>query len=1023
MVELSAAAPVFVPTFLVNHKITDDHITHQNFEENKIEREKNHRQRKNHRRSKKGRTQKEKCPSKQNGQQQQQQQQQQQSSSSPQWIHVAKKGHEIEVKQRAQENEEQLLRKKSAIKLISLTTPTPTPPKTFKSIELITTPDELVTETDDVNVATNDKPRSMTKLRDRWWNLISEKQTKDVQQYLDEHNETDSKSSDTSSLAQSLADLVPFIQEEQQYHKMATTLSTALLDDYLAMDFPLHRAVMDGDEVVVKGLLALDHKAHFCSQEDLGLESLRELQSTNGTLSAIQLAVYLDRPRLLQLLLSADTYAPKDSCHQNPLMLAIELGHDTCIDVLLLSNTYLTTKSNQSGNSVLHCACQFNVSTETLKTLILRNSKLLTHKNYNDETPLHVACKYKQTHLVEIILQQATSSIRNKVLKMLDVQQQTPLLAAVRAEATDVVMTLLRWRGKVHGKIFLGLNPGKDDGKHCPLVWAVSLGSMEMIHLLLEFRDPSFFVNEALSAAICLTEFKKLELIRILINAGANPCQPTSRSNNTALSLGAIRGDPSALCVLVDSYSLYQMQNQQSRRQDPQLLNQSDFYFRAIEAREAFEFHTATTDALVKSLVMARLTDNTACLDCAVLLYQKGVPLHETGVAQLKQSIIAGKLKRAAEVSADVFLLIYETVYVQPGLPDTISLNSTANHWSSLRFWSNGLLHSDWMKSQSHGMQCSWMISETGRKRESDSNLFKSLETVILVAEGHHFVAHSQILSAKSEKLAAGIRYATMNRTLVNTAIEIDIGISAKLCMWLLQHIYHGSIVSGWESDPCNSILELALVAEEFLCTSLLLECEMRLLASNPTACYCWSCCVAVQQSNRNSEMVKMSKCLYRVHGPSQWLTANTAMNALSICQQLGSTQHMEGNYQLKIWSKSQYPQSYQSTKKAWVNFESSGRILSTPFAAVKDAAIVAILLQYAKVLKSETFLDHVRAAVEESPSEGSFIQQEHEAQIMLLQMCIDELSQSIMVPVNTVGSNQIDSVDDSYHIETKQDT
>lgn len=1003
MVELSAAAPVFVPTFLVNHKDIDDYITPKNVKETRTERQKNNRQRRNHRRNKKDGTQKQKYPSNQDGQQQLQQQQQ--FSSPSQWIHVAKQGHEAEENQRAQEYEEQILREQSAIKLTPLTKETLL--KMSTSTELITTPDELGKATVDEIVVSKNKPRNMDKMRDRWWNLTAERRTRDMKQFLDEHNETDSKSSDTSSLAQSLAELVPFLQEEHQYHSMATTLPTALLNDYLAYDFPLHRAVMDGDEVVVRGLLALNHEAHFVSQEQLGLDPLRELQSTNGTLSAIQLAVYLDRPRFLQLLLSADTYAPKDPCHRNPLMLAIELGHENCIEVLLMSNAYLNTKDNQSGNSVLHCACQYNVSTETLKALLLQNAKLLTHKNNNNETPLHVACKYGHTHLVEIILHQATASIRNKILNMLDVQQQTPLLAAVRAEATDVVMTLLRWRGKGHGKISSRLDPSIDDCQHCPLVWAVSIGSMEMIHLLLEFRDPSFLVNDALLAAIRSTEFKKHELIRILINAGGNPCQPTARSNNTALSLGAIRGDPSALCVVVDSYKNYQMQNQQSRRQDPQLSNQGDFYFRAIEARETSEFHTATTDALVKSLVMARLTGSTACLECAVLFYQKGVSLHETGVARLKQSMIAGKLKTAAEVSADDHIFMYETAYVQPGSPDSISLNVTANHWSSLRFWSNGLLHSDWMKSQTHGIQCSWVISEIGCRKESDSKQLKLLEAVVLVAEGHRFVAHSQILSAKSEKLAAGIRFATMNRVLVNTAIEIEIGISAKLCTWLLQHIYHGSIVSGWESDPCNSILELALVAEEFLCPSLLLECEMRLLASNPTACFCWSCCMAVQQSNKDSEMGNMTKCLYQTRGPSQLLTANTSMNALSVCQQLGTAHQMEGNYTLKFWPKLLNPLRYQSTKKAWVNFESSGRILTTPFAAVKDAAIVAILQQYAKVIKSETFLDHVRAAVEESPLEGPFIHQEHKAQITFLQMCLDEMAQSVMNTVNSVGSKQ----------------
>jgi hypothetical protein len=452
------------------------------------------------------------------------------------------------------------------------------------------------------------------------------------------------------------------------------------------------------------------------------------------------------------------------------------------------------------------------------------------------------------------------------------------------------------------------------------------------------------------------------------------------------------------------------MQSQQSRRQDPQLSNQGDFYFRAIEARETSEFQTAMTDSLVKALFLGWMTDDVGCLECAVLLFQKGANLHETGVARLKQSMKAKKLTTAMEGSADDDVYIFETTYVQPGPPGATNLNLSVYNRSALRFWSDALMHLDWMKAQTEGIQCSWILSENRFTRETDLALLKSLETVVVIAEGQRFLAHSQILAQKSGKLAAAIRFANMNHTDDSNPVEIEIGVSAKICQWLLQHIYHGSIASGWDPDPCDSVLELALVAEEFLCPSLLLECEMRLLASNATACYCWSCCVAVRRVDQDSERCQMAQCLYRARGPSQMLTAHTSMNALAVCQQLSSAVNIEDNHRIKFWPKPQYPLTYQSTKKAWVNFDSSVRILNAPFAAVQDAAIGAMLLHYPRVLKSESFLGHVRSMVDENPVEESVIHQEHEAQIMLLQMCLDEIAKSIMMKIDGTGSQRLES-------------
>jgi hypothetical protein len=59
------------------------------------------------------------------------------------------------------------------------------------------------------------------------------------------------------------------------------------------------------------------------------------------------------------------------------------------------------------------------------------------------------------------------------------------------------------------------------------------------------------------------------------------------------------------------------------------------------------------------------------------------------------------------------------------------------------------------------------------------------------------------------------------------------------------------------------------------------------------------------------------------------------------------------------------------------------------------------MLTDFAAVLKSESFLLQVKSIIEENPME-SVVQQEKEAQVMLLEMCLDEIANSKMLKIET---------------------
>jgi len=161
--------------------------------------------------------------------------------------------------------------------------------------------------------------------------------------------------------------------------------------------------------------------------------------------------------------------------------------------------------------------------------------------------------------------------------------------------------------------------------------------------------------------------------------------------------------------------------------------------------------------------------------------------------------------------------------------------------------WSHVLTELPWFHLRMNGVNCSWMKNITSNSLEKehvDYSSFLAQDEFFLVVDGEKLLAHKSIVSAKSGKLAAQIRFTKghLQERPSSDRLAVHVDLPLLAAKMLLSHCYHGSITFGWMKSSlkqCHQLLEMALVAEEYLCPSLLLECEIRLLMQTSSRCEC----------------------------------------------------------------------------------------------------------------------------------------------------------------------------------------
>jgi ankyrin repeat protein len=930
---------------------------------------------------------------------------------------------------------------------------------------------------------------NMDRLRDRWWRTLTRRRLhRELMAELErclKHRVVDpdgdvSESSETSTASDdTYLDLVVTTKPPHHDDTNETPNQSALHElvqrstaESFASQFDVVRDVIDrNDEQALNELLSL-HKggqlsAHLKETKLLPTnDGSREGQNEALLEKAIHSCVEQDKPHLLRIVLKnincfvycRDKPSKQESKKEQitPLMVAADLGHSECLMLLLSkqernSNTISTRDGN--GDNMFHYCCS-GQGDESVLRLLLKElsggakwkqqqlSKTILAKNNHQKTPLHIACEHGRVELIETFLYSCSTSMLSKMLSMTDDQDQTPLLAAVAANCTDIVICLIMWRGnhnlalrKTCKKLVASVTGQETElsEQHlpsCPLAWAAKNGNLEMILALLQFTDSSgseYSVTEAISALLrspALDDIKA-EGVRVLIQAGGDPfldIVPSSSSgvgtSETAVHVACRVGVTQVLHTLIETGKKALSTRQRLRRRDPKLGQQPESFFQAMEGTENEQMNSALTTALIECLLNgwnqqeSNHDKESIFWPSAVTLYKLGAHLAEKDIYQLRASLHAKTyLMDATCTNVENRCFVTSFRHYNAESPESLVKVNDIDR-SILAHNSQLLYRMAWMRDDIDlGCYCPWMSTDCSIGLTREKPLRSQDRVILVVGDNENFVVHGSVVSQKSAKLASAIRFAQMNEDaddehrIPKVALDLD----PRLCRFMLQHIYHGSICTGWSSNMdqvCRDILDLMVIAEEFLCASLIQECEMRLLSSDPTGCFCWSCSKAVRPVSVEDD--QFAECMYCVEGPGLLLTESSLLDVLATTQYL---EPLEPDYHINVLSSSLSSVKCMPASRAWANANK----ISTSVKAIntlKDVAIQTILRNFSQVIDSDSFQESVELNNAESPISDGFSHQ-----VLLLQTCLEELFESWAQPApfgrvkfaNQTKSNALD--------------
>jgi hypothetical protein len=223
---------------------------------------------------------------------------------------------------------------------------------------------------------------------------------------------------------------------------------------------------------------------------------------------------------------------------------------------------------------------------------------------------------------------------------------------------------------------------------------------------------------------------------------------------------------------------------------------------------------------------------------------------------------------------------------------------------------------------------------------------------VIVSEDRERFFAHGAILAERSEKLGAAIRFDQMSKTSTESMLEIHVDMSSELCLLFLEHIYHGSMLStgDWKTEDhpssiasVHKLLDLLVIADEYLLPTLTQECAMRLLSSDPKQCFCRSC---TKQPYDNSIAT------FQVMGPATCINVKTCLDILAVIQhmrQLGSATSFSASSSLSV--------SWEETS-LW-GPASKHEMRVDALDAISEAVNRYILMNFNEVMQQHNIIDN----------------------------------------------------------------
>lgn len=926
---------------------------------------------------------------------------------------------------------------------------------------------------------------NMDRLRDRWWETLTiRRRHRDLMEEVAlclnhqtvEADVTETESSESSTGSEECyLDPVNTKLAHQDIHGAPNKSALyELLENTAEGSFSSHSdiardVIKRNDEQALRELLSL-HKVGQLSDclKEAKPESLDATKSQAQSLVeiALHVCVQQDKPHLLRIVLKhISRFSSHDKSrkqeknqHITPLMMAAELGHGECL-LLLLSvqerNSNTVSSRDPNGNNVFHYCCSGQGDDLTLRLLLKdlsvgakwkqqQLSKTLLTKNKHEKTPLHVACEQGRVDLVEVFLSICSTAILSKMLSMTDKKEQTPLLAAVAANSTDVAICLIMWRGnhnlalrtmpQAPQKSLSSATTGRDAGwsererPSCPLAWAAEMGNLEMALVLLQFTDSAgsdYLVTEAIAGFLRsrASEHAKIEGVRVLVRAGGNPFLDVISTTGigkpeTAVAVACTSGCTRCLQALIETGRNEVRARQQLRRRDPKLRQQPESFFQAMEGAENEQMNSTLKNALIECLRNGLNHQQDVKYDaaskyfpCAVILYKLGAQIGETDIVQLRASFHATRngTMDAPLTTMKSRCFVSSFRHYNSESPESLKRVNDLDR-SMLAHNSQRLYRMAWIKDEidRSGCKCPWMSSNWNTDHTPQSTLPSHDKVLLIVGDGEKFVVHSSIASQKSVKLASAIRFAEMKHDAEEECgiPEVVLDLEPRLCRFLLQHIYHGSICTGWSQNVgqvCRDILDLMVIAEEFLCTSLIQECEMRLLSSDPTNCFCWACSKSVLPMCVGDTWY--AECMYFVEGPGSLLTGDNMLDILATTQYL---ERRDFDYLIHVTPGSQSSLQSMPATVAWANAKEHWSSLEA-LHLLRDAAIQMIISKFSQVVDSESFQESIQLNDVEPQQPGAW---SHE--VLLLQTCLEQLFESNIEPAQVGNFSYFDSAESS---------
>lgn len=532
-------------------------------------------------------------------------------------------------------------------------------------------------------------------------------------------------------------------------------------------------------------------------------------------------------------------------------------------------------------------------------------------------------------------------------------------------------------------------------------------------------------------------------------------------NDDIPLSAAVRAADADAVRVMIDTYSNSLAELKSVRRKDPLLRSQPESYFQLLEEKEDDKVYSSVDAALVTSLFLLWQENSSSFGRCAIVLYQRGqlslspasaAPRHlsQRAMDWLDRCLSMRCLVTPPMLKNNVLEgYHFEAPIVQYCIPldkgkkfgDKVPYHDAGANFMD---WSHVLAELPWFSVRT-ASSCSWMqsISESSRVKQVNYSMTLAEDEFFLVADGKKLLAHKSIVSARSGKLAAQIRFTEKQaHTQQGCPLSVHVELPLLVAKMLLCHCYHGSSAFGLiKSSPlkqCHQLLEMALVAEEYLCPSLMLECEIRLLMqtspldAKKSCCLCSHCSGETISSKERMDCPIQQKCLenanmnidnsfyckpagvyaYKPYAilsskSGGLITPESAIDVLAVAQQLEqSLSCQEGSFYAIKYCRSGSLVDGNSTMATptfggWtidMSKEKAGCI-SVPFAAAKMMAVWIMLRDFPAVIKSESYMRQINGDNDDDIAEGdaSFSPRARsgndEDAILLLQTCLGVLS------------------------------